>query len=103
VPLETGRNEGGQGGQIPGRRITMGTLNHRKGRRKVPKIAQILFPVQQICFRKSTGSNMGRQTCFFAPGAIKLVIPLLDTGQSKQFFFESLLDSINQNNANNKL
>jgi len=59
-----GRNEGGKGPEFLGRRITAG------GRRKVPTVSQVLSLIQQICFRKSSGSNMGAPNLLLALGAI---------------------------------
>jgi len=41
-----------------------GAPNHCGGRRKIPTMSQILSSIQHICFQKTSGSNMGRQTCF---------------------------------------
>jgi len=56
-----GRNEGGKGGTIPR------APNHCGGRRKVLKLPQVFSSIQYICFRKTSVSNMGRQTRFL-PG-----------------------------------
>jgi len=51
----------------------MGTPNHYgdaeslRDRWKGPAMSQVLSSIQYICFRKTSGSNMGRQTCFL-PG-----------------------------------
>jgi len=61
---------GARGAQFPGCLITMGAPNHcgrrqiTADRRRVPKMSQILSSIQFICFRKTSGSNMGQQTCF---------------------------------------
>jgi len=58
-----GRNEGGKGAKFPGRR------------RKVPTMSQVLFSIQYIRFRKTSGSNMGAPK--FLPWApSNLVTPL---------------------------
>jgi len=57
-----GRNDGGQGAQFPGHRITI----------KAPKSLNNVTStsVQYICFRKTSGSNMGAPNLLLAPGAI---------------------------------
>jgi len=40
------------------------------GRHKVPTMSQILSSVQYICFRKTSGSNMGPPNLLLGPGAI---------------------------------
>jgi len=57
-----GRNEGGQGAQFPGRRITMKAT---KSPNNVTSTS-----VQHICFRKTSGSNMRARKLLLAPGAI---------------------------------
>ena len=52
-----GRNDGGQGAQFPGRRVTMRALNDN-GAPKIPNNVTSTS-VQCICFRKTSGSNMG--------------------------------------------
>ena len=61
------RNDGGQGAQFPGRQITMGVPNDCGGRRKVPRISQVLSPMQYICFGRPQVRIWGRPTCFL-PG-----------------------------------
>jgi len=46
------------------------------GRRKVPTLSQVLSSIQYICFRKTLGSNMGRQTCFLTRTPSNLGAPL---------------------------
>jgi len=57
-----GRNDGGQGAQFPGHRITM----------RAPKSPNNVTntSVQYICFRNASGSNMGAPNLLRAPGAI---------------------------------
>jgi len=57
-----GRDDGGQGAQFPGRRITM----------KAPKSPNNVTStsVQYICFRKTSDSNMRVPNLLLAPGAI---------------------------------
>jgi len=57
-----GRNDGGEEAQFPGRRITM----------KAPKSPNNVTStsVQYICFRKTSGSNMGAPNLLLTPGAI---------------------------------
>jgi len=59
-----GRNEGGQGRAIP--RVP----NDCGGHRKVPTMSHVLSSIQYICFRKTSGSNMGTPNLLLAPGAI---------------------------------
>jgi len=40
------------------------------GLRKVLTMSQVLFSIQYICFRNTSGSNMGAPNLFLAPGAI---------------------------------
>jgi len=54
----------GQGGAIPR------APNHCGRRRKVPTMSQVLSSMQYICFRKTSGSNMGAPNLLLAPGAI---------------------------------
>jgi len=70
------RNEGGRGAQLYGRRITAGAPNHcvsaksLRGRRKLQTLSQVLSSTQYICFRKTSGSNIGAPDLLLAPGAI---------------------------------
>jgi len=57
-----GRNDGDQEAQFPGRRITM---EAPKSPNNVTSIS-----VQYICFRKTSGSNMGAPNLLLAPRAI---------------------------------
>jgi len=65
-----------RGSQFPGRRITMGALNHCGRHRKVSAMSQVLSSVQYICFRKTSGTNMEAQNLFLAPAPSNLVTPL---------------------------
>jgi len=58
---QQGRNEGGT---IPG------VSSHCRERRKVPTMSHVLSSMQYICFRKTSGSNMGAPKLLLAPGAI---------------------------------
>ena len=40
------------------------------GRRKVSTVSQVLSSIQHICYRKTSGSNMGVPNLLLAPGAI---------------------------------
>jgi len=53
-------------------------LNHW-GRQKVSKMSQGLSSMQQICLRKTLGSNMGGPNLLLAPGAFKLGTPPLES------------------------
>ena len=63
-----GRNEGGKGGTISRRRITMGAPSDCGNRRKVPTMSQVLSSMQYICFRKTLSSNMGSHKLASCPG-----------------------------------
>jgi len=80
-----------KGGQIPREPIDYGGApNHCGSRRKVPTMSQVLCSIQQICFRKSSGSTIGepnfdhgapvrprgRQTCLLLRAPSNLVTPL---------------------------
>ena len=62
-----GRNDGGQGPQLPGRQITMKAPNDC-GVPKSPKNVT-RTSVQYICFRKTSGSTVA-PNLLLAPGAI---------------------------------
>jgi len=66
-----GRNERVQGGSnSPGAEITMGG-EWLRGRRKLfTTMLQILPSIQQICFHKTSDTNMGAPNLLLAPGAI---------------------------------
>jgi len=59
-----------RGEQFSGRQITVWAPKHCGGRRKVPKLSQLLSSTQYICFRKTSGSNIGAPDLLLAPGAI---------------------------------
>ena len=59
-----GRNEGDQRGAIPR------APNRCGGRKKVPTMSQVLSSIQYICFRKTSGANMGAPNLLLAQGAI---------------------------------
>jgi len=66
-----GRNDGGaRWAQFPGHRITAGVAKCLLGCRKVPTISQVLSSMQQIFFRKTSGSNMGAPDLLLAAGAV---------------------------------
>jgi len=91
-----GVTRGARGAQFPGRQFTMGALNHCGSCPKVPTMLQVLSSIQQICFRKSSGSTMevpnfdhrgagsttGAPNLFFAPGAIE---PRYGPAQARHF------------------
>jgi len=58
-----GVTRGAKGAQFPGRQITMGALNHCGGGRKVP-----ITCFKCICFRKTSGSNMGAPNLLLSLG-----------------------------------
>jgi len=77
VILSQGRNEWWKTGeQFPGRRITMRAPNDCGGRQKDPTMSQVLSSIQNTCFRKTSGSNMGKQTCFLSRVPCTLATPL---------------------------
>jgi len=61
--LPRGVTRGARGAQFPGRRVNM-------GRRKLPTMSQVLPSTQYICFRKTSGSNMGAPNLLLAPDTI---------------------------------
>jgi len=72
-----GRNEGGNGGTIPrapnhygGAESLRGAPNDCGLRQKVPTVSQVLSSMEYICFRKTSGSNMGTPNLLLALGAI---------------------------------
>ena len=75
-----------------------GATSGCKGRRKVPTMSQILSSIQCICFRKTSGSDMGgirfascpgRYLTSLRPGSVRCVLPssidLRKIGWIKQF------------------
>jgi len=71
VFADQGCNEEGQEGeQFPGLRITMGAPNECRGRQKVTKMSQVLSSMQYICFRNTSVSNMGAPNSVLAPYVI---------------------------------
>jgi len=91
-----GAYEGDKGGKI-----SQGT-EWPRGRRKIPTmlqvlsfLSQVLSSVQYICFRKTSGSNMGRQTWFLPRTTSNLVTALIQTQQEVTTM--SVLQWINTN------
>jgi len=78
IDLHQGRNEGGT---IPR------ASNHCGGRRKVPIMSQVISSIQHICFRNTSGSNTGRQTCFLPRVPSNLVTPLIYTQMRRGISF----------------
>ena len=79
-----GHNEKGQRGMIPrapnyygGAKSLWEAPDARGGLRRVPTMSQVLSSIQYICFRKSSGSNMGHQTYFLPRAPSNLVTPLV--------------------------
>ena len=71
LPAHRGVTRVERGAQFPGRRITRGKGGHNsRGRWKAPTMLQVLSSVQYICFRKTSGSNMGAPNLLLAPGTI---------------------------------
>jgi len=67
VRSNQGHNDGGQGAQLPGRRITMRAPNDCGAPKSPSNITKT--SVQYICFRKTSGSNIGAPNLLLAPGA----------------------------------
>jgi len=63
-----GSNDEGQGAQFPGRRITMRAPNDCGAPKSHNNVTRT--SVQYVCFRKSSGSNIGAPNLLLAPGAI---------------------------------
>jgi len=61
---------GVKGVQFHGFRITLGALKYCRGRKKVLTMFQAFSSIQYICFRKTSGSNMGMPNLLLALGAI---------------------------------
>jgi len=86
VSRNQGRNEGGQGVQYPGNRITMGAPNHCGGRRMTVRGADKSQQCRKYFFQYNTFTSerpqfrtWGRQTCFLARAPSNLVTPLAAT------------------------
>jgi len=78
-----GRNEGGKGGQFPGRWFTMGAPNHCGGRRitaksaeKSPKCYKYFLQYSKFASERAQVWTWGRQTCFLPRAPSNLVTPL---------------------------
>ena len=67
-----GRNDEGQGAQLPGRRITVRASNDCATPKSPNNVTGT--SVQYICFRKTSGSNIGVPNLLLAPS--NLVAPL---------------------------
>jgi len=63
-----GRNDGGQGAQFPGPRITMRAMNDCGAPKSPSNVTRT--SVQNICLRKTSGSNTGAPNLPLGPGAI---------------------------------
>ena len=48
-----------------------GGTDSLRGAPNVPTMSQLLSSIQYICFRRTSGSNMGAPNLLLAPGAIK--------------------------------
>ena len=69
-PRCQGRKEWGRGAQFPERWVIMGGTEWLRGAPKIPTMSQVLSSIQYICFRETSGSNMGAPNLLLAPGAI---------------------------------
>jgi len=65
-----GRNEGGKGSTILRAPNHYGGAESLLGPRKVLTMSQVLPSIRQICFRKTSVSNMGAPNLILAPGGI---------------------------------
>ena len=68
APNNHGRNDGGQGAQFPGCRVTMRAPNDSVAPKSPNNVTRT--SMQYICFRKISGSNTGAPNLLLAPGAI---------------------------------
>ena len=57
---------GASGAQLPGRQIIIEAPNDCGGRRTVPTTSQVLSSIEYICFRNTSGSNMGAPNLLLA-------------------------------------
>jgi len=64
------RNDEGRRAQLPGRRITMRAPNDCEGPKSPNNVTRT--SVQYICFRKTSGTNVGAPNLLLAPRAIYL-------------------------------
>jgi len=85
APPNRGVKRGAKGEQFPGRRITMGAPSNCGGRSLVPTISQVVPSIQFICFRNTSGSNMGRQTSCTGRHltSLRSCCPMKETGVRK--------------------
>ena len=80
--LKQGRNEGAKGHNFTGAESLWGVAgvaeksNDSGGRRKVSTMSQVLSSAHYICFRYTSGSNMGAEKLASCPGS-NLVTPLI--------------------------
>jgi len=56
------------------------TPNHCGGHRKVPTMSQVISSMQYICFRKTSGANMGGAKLASCPRAPSNLVTPLQTG-----------------------
>ena len=71
ICASTGHNEGGKGGHSSlGVESLWGVLNDYGWHRKVPTTSQAVSAIQHICFRKTSGSNIGAPHLLLTPGTI---------------------------------
>ena len=67
----------GKEGTIPRAPYRCGAAEWLRGRRRVPAMSQVISSRQYIWFRKISGWNTGRQTCFLPRAPSNLVTPLV--------------------------
>ena len=65
-----------EGVTIPRRPNHYGGTDSLRGAPNVPTMSQVLSSIQYICFRKTSGSNMGTPKLLLAPEPSNLVTPL---------------------------
>ena len=66
----------GQGGAIAWAPNHTGAAEGLEGPQKIPAMSHVHSSIQYICFRKASGSKMGRQTCILPRAPPYLVTPL---------------------------
>jgi len=77
VSYNQGRNEWGQAeGNSP-------SAESLQGCQKAPTMSQVFSSIEYICFRKTSGSNIGAPNLLFVPGAIS---PRYATGYNTIFY-----------------
>jgi len=88
TPLDfsQGRNEGGKGGTIPGRRITMGRRFTAVGVEKSQQCCKYLLQYRIYASERYQVRTWGRQTCFLPRATSNLVTPLKSASILRSIF-----------------